>query len=242
MRYSFLLLAIAPTIACILWIYLKDKYEKEPLKTLAKFFCLGILVSLIGIIIESILMRLNIWSGYSYYLYVAFIVAGFTEEGLKAIILIPLLLKEKNFTEKLDGIVYSVFLSLGFATVENIIYVVFENSSIAFEVGITRGVISIPTHIMFGITMGYYISKYKFSSNKIKRREYLLMAVLVPILLHGIFDFILMIKYRWCIAVFVIYTILLWKMNLDKLDYYINKSKISFLRRKRNKKSDKDLK
>lgn len=232
MRYQLLLLAIAPTVACMLWIYLKDKYEKEPPKILLKFFILGVLVSIFAIIIEEILIKVNNFEGYLRYLYIAFIVAALTEEGLKAIMLIPCLMKEKNFNEKLDGIIYSIFLSLGFATIENIIYVVFDKTPSAIEVGITRGVISIPAHVMFAITMGYYISKYKFCEEKNKKREYLIMAVLTPILLHGVFDFILMIKYRWAIVLFLVYIIFLWKINLDKLDYYIGTSKIRFLKRK----------
>lgn len=236
MKSQLLILAIAPTIACIMWIYLKDKYEKEPLRVLAKFFFLGVLVSFIGIIVEGFLIKINIWSGYSYYIYISFVIAGLVEEGLKAMVLIPFSLREKNFNEKLDGIIYSIFLSLGFATVENIIYIIFEKSSSVLQVGITRGIVSVPAHIMFAITMGYYISKYKFSCEKIKKREYLIMSVLVPILLHGSFDFILMIRHKWAISVFIVYIIFLWKMNLDKLDYYVATSRMRFIKRRRNKK------
>lgn len=236
MKYSLLFLAIAPSVVFILWIYFKDRYEKEPLKSLGKFFFLGVVVSVVGIVIEGMLMKVNVWNGYSYYIYVSFIVAGFTEEGLKAIILIPCLMKEKNFNEKLDGIIYSIFLSLGFATVENIIYVLYDSGPQVLQLGITRGLISIPAHIMFAIAMGYYVSKYKFSVEKLKKREYLIMSILVPIILHGVFDFILMIKYKWTIYVFVIYMIFLFKINLDKLDSYIANSKLWFIKRKRNKK------
>ena len=122
--------------------------------------------------------------------------AAFTEEGLKSIILIPILLKDKDFNEKLDGIIYSIFLSLGFATIENIIYLMRERLDLSFELGITRGLISIPSHIMFAITMGYYISKYKFAKDDDKKNKYLIYAIIMPILLHGVFDFILMIGYR----------------------------------------------
>ena len=71
-------------------------------------------------------------------IYIAFFVTAFTEEGLKSIILIPILLREKNFNEKLDGIIYSIFLSLGFATIENIIYLMKEKSELTFSLGITN--------------------------------------------------------------------------------------------------------
>ena len=150
--------------------------------------------------------------------------------------------KEKNFNERLDGIIYSVFLSLGFATIENIIYILLEDPISAFKVGIIRSIISVPAHMMFGIIMGYYISKYKFTSSKIKKRKYLALSIILPILLHGVFDFILMIPYRWSIIVFVVYIVYLWKSSLDKLDEYTNNSRRKFLRRykfiRHNKRKD----
>lgn len=235
MKLDLLILAIAPTIACILWIYLKDKYDKEPILTLGKFFAMGVFISVIAFIVEGILIKVNVLKGYSSYIYISFIVAALTEEGLKAIVLIPNLIAEKKFNEKLDGIIYSIFLSLGFATVENVIYILFEDINIAFQVGIIRSVISIPAHMMFAITMGYYVSKYKFSNNKMKKREYITLAILVPILLHGIFDFILMIESKLSIIVFLVYIIFLWKINLDKLDEYTNNSKKRFLKLRKKK-------
>ena len=233
MKLELLVLAIAPVATIILWIYLKDKYDKEPVITLSKFFILGILVSALAIYVEELLIKLNTFSKIGDMIYISFIVAGLTEEGLKALILIPNLLRERNFNEKLDGIIYSVFLSLGFATVENIIYILFEDPTSVFQVSIIRAIISIPAHMMFAIIMGYYISKYKFNSSKSKPKTYLIMSIRVPILLHGIFDFILMIQYRWSIIVFIAYIAFLWKISLDKLDEYTNNSRIKFLRRYR---------
>ena len=242
MKLELLVLAIAPVATIILWIYLKDKYDKEPVITLSKFFILGILVSALAIYVEELLIKLNTFSKIGYMIYISFIVAGLTEEGLKALILITNLLREKNFNEKLDGIIYSVFLSLGFATVENIIYILFEDPTSVFQVSIIRAIISIPAHMMFAIIMGYYISKYKFNSSKYKPKTYLIISIIVPILLHGIFDFILMIPYRWSIIVFVAYIVFLWKISLDKLDEYTDNSRRRFLKKyigHKNRKDDK---
>lgn len=235
MKIKIFILAIAPIVACLFWIYLKDKYEKEPIPILIKYFILGIISSLLALVIENLLIKVSIFEGMSLILYTSFIVAGFTEESLKAMILIPNLLKEKQYNEKLDGIVYSVFLSLGFAAIENIIYIFYESEELILQVSLSRAVIAIPAHIMFAITMGYYISKYKFEEKKPKKQQYIIIAVIIPILLHGIFDFILMIKYRWSIIMFIVYIIFLWKINLDKLDKYINISKIRFLRYIKNR-------
>ncbi len=230
MKIYLLILALIPVVCFIGWIYYKDKYEREPPIKLVEYFVLGILVSILAIFIELYLSKLNNFNGILSNIYTAFFVAALTEEGLKSIILIPMLLREKNFNEKLDGIIYSIFLSLGFATIENIIYLMRERIDLLFSLSITRGLISIPSHIMFAITMGYYISKYKF--DKYNKKKYLYFAVIIPILLHGVFDFILMIGYRWAIIVFVVYLIFLWKINLDKLDKYTLYSKIRFYKRK----------
>lgn len=240
MKIYLLFLALLPVSCFMIWIYYKDRYEKEPPKTLLKYFLLGILVSILSIFIELYLNKLDIFYGLLSSIYIAFFVTAFTEEGLKSIILIPILLREKNFNEKLDGIIYSIFLSLGFATIENIIYLMKEKSELTFSLGITRGLISIPSHIMFAITMGYYISKYKFTKDDYKKNKYLYFTVIIPILLHGVFDFILMIGYRWAIIVFIVYIIFLWKINLDKLDKYALYSKIRFYKRKNiSRKGDK---
>jgi len=238
MKIDLLILAVAPVVACLLWVYLKDKYEKEPINILLRFFVLGIVVSILSIIVEKFLININIFTGYSYILYMSFIVAALTEEGIKALILIPSLLKEKDFNEKLDGVIYSIFLSLGFATVENIIYLFFENVDLAYEVGIIRAIISIPAHIIFAINMGYYISKYKFSNKNIGKKHYIIMSILVPVLIHGLFDFILMIQYRWAIIVFIVYIVFLWKISLDKLYEYTDYSRKRFFRRRTKRKDD----
>lgn len=232
MKILIIILAIIPIICFLSWIYTKDKYDKEPLMKLFKYFMLGIIVSLVSIFIEQYLIKFDVFQGFISKIYVSFIVAALTEEILKALVLIPNLIKEKDFNEKLDGIVYSISLSLGFATVENIIYLMKEKLESSLELGLTRGLISIPAHIMFAITMGYYISKLKFEENEGKKRKYLTQSILIPILLHGIFDFILMIGNRWAIIIFIVYVAYLWKINLDKLEKYTLYSKIRFYKRK----------
>ena len=228
MRFDLLILSIFPVVLFLIWIYIKDKYNKEPLLIIFKYFLFGILCSILAIYLEDLFLSYELFIGNSYNIYLSFIVAGLIEEGLKFIFLNLFLLKEKSFDEKLDGIIYSVILSLGFACVENIMYLFFEESNLAYKVGIMRGLVSIPTHIMFGIIMGYYFSKFKFENTKIRKRQYLVISLIFPVVLHGVFDFILMIESRWSIILFMIYTVFLWKFSLDKLDEYIKNSKNNF--------------
>ncbi len=238
MKLNLLIISIAPILAFLMWIYFKDKYEKEPIKFLAKLFFIGFLISIPAIAIEDLLLKVDINNKYLNLFYVAFIVAASTEEILKYIVLIAYALKSKYYTEKLDGIVYSIFITLGFATVENIIYIFYENYLSLLEIGLSRAIISIPGHIMFAISMGYYLSIYKFDSiNKNEKKINLLKIILIPMILHGVFDFILMIKRTWATILFFIYFIYLWKISLDKLDIYTDYARKRFIRlRKNNKK------
>lgn len=231
-----LLLIFLPVIVFAFWIYKKDKYDKEDILVLLKYFILGMLISFLAILIEKFLLKERIFQGDIKLIYTSFIVAGVTEEILKGLILFLLATKEQNYNEKLDGIVYSIFLSLGFATIENIIYMNYERIYSIYEIALVRAFISIPGHIMFAITMGYYISKYKFEKNKIKRRQELILAFLIPILIHGTFDFILMIEYKWIIIIFIIYLTILAKINLNKLNKYMIYSKKQFFDRLKNRK------
>ncbi|MEG2245892.1 MAG: PrsW family glutamic-type intramembrane protease [Peptostreptococcaceae bacterium] len=236
MKVDLLIISIAPSLTFLIWAYIKDKYEKEPIRFLGKLFFIGTLISIPAIIIEDMLIKINIDNEYLNLLYIAFIVAAFTEEILKVIVLISYTLKSKYYTEKLDGIVYSIFITLGFATIENIIYIFGESYLNVFEVGLSRAIISIPAHIMFSITMGYYLSIYKFSKEKMNiKKIYLLNVILIPVILHGLFDFLLMLKTSWSTVVFLIYLIYLWKINLDKFDEYTDYARRRFIRLKKSK-------
>lgn len=227
-------IVLLPVICFVLWIYYKDKYNKESIDVLLKYFVLGIIVSFFAIIIEKFLMDRNIFEEDTRLIYTAFIVAGFTEEVLKGITLTFFANREKSYDEKLDGIMYSIFLSLGFATIENIIYVNYEKLSSVFEVAFVRSFISIPAHLIFAITMGYYFSRYKFEKNTVKKRQELFLTFLIPILFHGIFDFILMLQYKWAIIVFIIYILVLAITNLNKLNKYMLYSKKRFFDKLKN--------
>lgn len=237
MKLNLLIISIAPSLAFLMWIYFKDKYEKEPIKFLAKLFFIGVLISIPAIAIEDLLLKVNINNEYLNLSYVAFIVAASTEEILKYIVLIAYALKSKYYTEKLDGIVYSIFITLGFATVENIIYIFYENYLSLLEIGLSRAIIAIPGHIMFAIAMGYYLSMYKFNSkNKNEKKINLLKIIFIPIILHGVFDFILMIKTTWATILFLLYLIYLWKISLDKVDIYTDYARKRFTRLRKNNK------
>ena len=227
MDYKLLLISIAPAISIAVAVYMSDRYEKEPIPLLIKTFLLGALMVVPILIVENALLTFNIFPGILGIAYISFIVAGFTEEFFKREVVLRYIYINKNFNEKLDGIVYSIFSALGFAVVENIMYVVFRFNDNAY-VGLYRGILSVPAHAVFGLTMGYYISLAKFCrdcKNEAERKKYLRKSLYVPVILHGIFNFILMSELPILNTLFVPYLIYLWKSSQNKLDTYIIESR-----------------
>jgi protease PrsW len=227
-----LLSAIAPSIALLYYFYVKDKYEKEPGRMLFTAFGLGSIAVIPVVFFE---LRLNIFDmaemDYLKAGYTAFVVAGLVEEGFKFFIFWFLMWKNKNFNETYDGIVYCVFISLGFATTENIGYVLLTGFHTAF----IRSITAVPAHALFGVTMGYYLGKARFAAEKEKIR-YLILAFVVPIMLHGIYDFILFSHSMELMLLFIPYMLYLWKRGLGNVDELSASSPFSFRNKEDNKK------
>jgi RsiW-degrading membrane proteinase PrsW (M82 family) len=215
-----LLAAIAPSATLMYYFYMKDKYEKEPRHLLTKAFIFGA-VSVIPILIVEI--KLNLFDVGDKRLiavgYTAFIVAGLVEEAFKFLIFLILIWNNEEFNEMYDGIVYSVFISLGFATVENIAYV----SSAGFSVAFLRSITAVPAHALFGVTMGYYLGIAKFVGQPYKT-GYFLSGFFVPIMLHGIYDFILLSHRYYITAIFIFYMVYLWKRGMRSVNELIANS------------------
>ena len=218
------IIAIIPAVLIVLAMYLSDRHDREPLKLLIITFVLGALVVIPAIIVEEILLIFNIFPGVLGAFYNAFIVAGFTEEFFKRLVVLKYPYKTKFFNEKLDGIVYCVFATMGFATVENIIYVVYRYTNNPF-IGLYRGIFSVPAHAVFGITMGYYLSLARFDTNLERKKINMRKSLYMPLLMHGMFDFILMAEIPQLTLLFVPYTIFLWVLNQRKLSNFLYDSK-----------------
>jgi len=217
------MLAITPGIALFIFIYYLDKRDKEPLKLLLKLFFYGILISIPVIFFEKVLMYFDRFPNFFSQLYKALFVAGFTEEFFKRFVVLSIAYKSKYFNEKFDGIVYAVVTALGFATLENILYVVFRYES--YQVGLSRAIISVPGHMLFAITMGYYLSLAKFSTNKRLSQYYFVLSLIVPIILHGLFDFIIYVQSFIFLPIFFIFLGFLYYINIKKLrTLYIEKN------------------
>lgn len=182
MYYLILLaLAVAPGLALAFYLYSRDIYEKEPSRKLIKAFLLGSLSVLVAAGIEMLL-------GNSTPLVEAFLYVGLTEELCKFFVLMVFIYPEPLINEPFDGIIYAGFISLGFATLENVYYVLDKG----LAVGIARMFLAVPAHAIFGIIMGFFVGGAKFYEKK--RAGFIALALLVPAFLHGFYDFFLMVN------------------------------------------------
>ncbi|GET22603.1 PrsW family glutamic-type intramembrane protease [Prolixibacter denitrificans] len=195
-----ILLAIAPVIIILFYIYWRDKYEKEPFYLLARGLLFGVISVLPVTLVEGVLMMFGpLFTGYWNTFYQAFVVAGATEEGFKFLASFILVWHSREFNQRFDGIVYAVFVSMGFALVENLLYVF--SSPDGLSVGLTRALTAVPAHAMFGVLMGFHLSLAKFYPQA--RRLFLGYAFLIPFTFHGLYDFILMSGNQILLALFV---------------------------------------
>tara|TARA_R110000850_G_scaffold150497_1_gene273244 strand:+ start:157587 stop:158267 length:681 start_codon:yes stop_codon:yes gene_type:complete len=181
-------LALAPGAVIGLFIWLRDKYDREPLKHMLISFMLGVLCAIPAVIMSLSLGKL-IQVDYQNIISVAvfaLLVVAFAEEFAKFLVLRFYAYRQKEFNEPFDGIVYGAIISLGFAGIENILYVMDGG----MEVGILRMFTAVPAHASFGIIMGYYFGLAWKHKNKAK--AYKLKGLLAAIALHGLYNFFLM--------------------------------------------------
>lgn len=208
-----LLLALAPAIILMIYIYFRDKYEKEPVKLILKGILLGaIIIFPVGLIENYIMGFGNDLGKMAKAAFEGFIVAGATEEAFKYFVVFILIWRNRNFNEKFDGIVYAVSVSLGFAAIENIFYV-FSNNSI--QVGMLRAFTAVPGHTIFGIVMGFYLGLARFSVTR--KGKWLFMAFTIPWLLHGIYDFMLMSAHPLLLLTFIPFLIFMYRYGLKRM-------------------------
>ena len=144
--------------------------------------------------------------------------------GLSLIMLWILLRKNRYFDEKMDGIVYAVCVSLGFAALENIMYL-FSNAESYLSVGIARAIFAVPGHFCFGILMGYYYSFAKFYPKAPEKNKVLILVA--PIIVHGLYDSILFIINVTpaisgvLLIVFLVFCHKMWKYGSQRIEEHL---------------------
>ncbi|MDX5320071.1 MAG: PrsW family glutamic-type intramembrane protease [Bacteroidota bacterium] len=189
-----LALTIGPGLLILTWVYLKDRYEKEPWALVGLCLLLGFISPLAVISISPF------WETLGFHLSdslldtakFAYLSVALTEEGVKAAIMLLVAYPRKAFNEPFDGIVYAVAVSMGFAISENLLYVFGKSvNADADWVAILRAITAVPAHASFAILMGYFMGISKF--HRIPG-VYLVIGLAAAVLFHGSYDFFLFIQ------------------------------------------------
>ncbi|GIN60715.1 protease PrsW [Robertmurraya siralis] len=197
---------IAPGLAILSYFYLKDEYESEPVAFVFRAFVYGALLVFPIMFIQYVLEVENLVQSEIIH---AFFSTSLLEEFFKWFILIYTVYQHIEFDEPYDGIVYGAAVSLGFATAENIFYLL--GNGLEYAMG--RALLPVSSHALFGVIMGYYLGKAKF--NQTSKAKWFIFSLLLPFLLHGIYDFILLSLENWVIYMFP-FMIFLWWLGLRK--------------------------
>ncbi|MGN1385054.1 MAG: glutamic-type intramembrane protease PrsW [Bacillus sp. (in: firmicutes)] len=198
---------LAPGLALLSYFYLKDQHGTEPLSTVFKAFLMGAFLVLPLMFIQYVVETEQLIS--SDFIN-SFFLIGLMEEFFKWFILIYTIYHHVAFDEPYDGIVYGSAVSLGFASAENILYLIANG----VEFALSRAFLPVSSHALFGVIMGYYLGKGKFSSRN--KKKYLLLALFFPALLHGLYDYILLHQTLWLYLVLP-FMIFLWWLGLYKV-------------------------
>ena len=187
--------AILPAAVLLVYVYRHDRIEKEPRKLLLTLVLLGIVATFLAVATESLGAIALAWflpggeDNPAYPIWMYFVVVALSEEGFKYLILRWRTWRSPEFNCRFDAVVYAVFVSLGFALWENIGYVMMYGVGAA----IARAITAVPGHACFGVFMGAYYGLAKRSANRGETavsRLWSFLALLVPTVIHGLYDYI----------------------------------------------------
>lgn len=222
---TFLIASLAPGVIIMYLIYRHD-LEKEPMRMLVKSFFGGVLSAFLSLCISIPLRMIFNPEGIESATFSAFMGAAIPEEVAKWIIFYWLVRRSKHFDQYYDGILYAIFISMGFALFENLLYV-YDGG---MQVALIRAVLSVPAHMLFAIPMGYYLSLSRFKTDG-NTKVHIAMSLAMPILLHGVFDFILLYSVSLgdsnpvlsglLVLAFVVFDIAMWRYGLSKIKKHL---------------------
>lgn len=188
MGIPLLLMAVAPCVAIAVYVWYRDHHEREPLHLLVKCFVLGAVATFptlfLGLQFSG--MPAEFHAVIPRPMFNAFILAGLLEEYAKFAVLYFYAYPKKDFNEPFDGITYSVMVAMGFATLENVLFVLDGG----MELAVLRMLTAVPAHGVFGVVMGFYVGAAKFRPGQ--RARLLVQGFASAALFHGFYDFCLM--------------------------------------------------
>ena len=211
--------AVIPAILLLRVVYKADKLDKEPMDLLIKLIFWGIVSTLIAVVLETIgqfILRPLNENSLIYNVLLYFGVVAFSEEWAKYVVLKWRTWKHPAFNCQFDGVVYSVFVGLGFALWENIQYV----AMYGIYTALVRAVTAVPGHCCFAVFMGVWYGmakRYEYAGEFGKAKQARIMSVVMPAIMHGIYDFIATWN-QGISMIFVIFVVIMfvWAYRLVK--------------------------
>ena len=178
-----------PVVLLMGYIYKRDTFNKEPWPLLLKAFGFGVLAAFLDFAVAGLLQRViphPVSTPLNDAIYEAFVCAAAPEEFCKLLMLYLCIWRNPHFDEYYDGLEYAAFVGLGFAGIENVLYIMSGGLGLALG----RAVFAVPAHFFFAIFMGFFFSLARFRYER--RKIFLFLAYIIPVTLHGIYDAVLM--------------------------------------------------
>lgn len=204
------ILAIGPSLLLVWYYYRQDKRKPEPKGLIVKIFLLGLVVTFPVIIVELLVSTFEktlSWFPLLFHFFRAFVVAALCEEWFKLQVVMRFAYRNIHFDEVMDGIVYTIVASLGFACMENILYVIDRGTTVA----IMRAFTAVPMHALASGMMGYYVGRAKFAEEQERSDHLISKGLWIGILIHGTYDFILFTgSYYFPLLCFAIFPLIIW--------------------------------
>ena len=208
--FILLSVAIAPALALLSYFYLRKEISAEPSRLLLHTFIYGAILTFPILFIQHVFQEEQIFS--SLFIHQA-IVTSALEEFFKWLVLIVAIYKHVEFDDPYDGILYGASVALGFATVENILYLL----NFGMDAAILRAILPVSSHALFGVLMGYYIGRAKFATLTKSRYE-IFFALIAPLILHTIYNSILGLDITGLeLLLMVPFMLFLWLFSLSKV-------------------------
>ena len=220
MGNGLMMLAILPGILIIIYIYKKDKVEKEPWRLIIKLMIFGALSCIPASIMESFIdSAIPDYSegSLAYALSMAFASAALCEEICKYAFLKFGAWRNPEFGYRFDGIVYGVAVAVGFAVLENILYV----SQYGFYTGLVRAVMAVPLHAFCGVFMGIFFGAAKAQQIQGKScTGYKILALIIPMIIHGIYDTLAFLGDEVASIVLLAFVVLMYIVSIHYVRKY----------------------
>lgn len=222
--FSVIASAVAPGIALLTFFYLKDKYDAEPIHMVVRIFLLGLLIVIPVMVVQR---GLTLGLGDNPIVQSFFISSG-VEELFKWAVLYFIIYNHVEFDEPYDGIVYAVTISLGFASVENVMYAWYSQASTGTM--FIRALLPVSGHALFGVIMGYYFGRARFTKGN-RTKRFLVYSLLIPWLFHGTYDLILTTVTDYWLWFIIPLMGILWYGGMGKVTRANSRSPLRFLKR-----------